>query len=193
MVKVPMSPRQEKAIRRLDAEDCTGVIRLTKKEQMKLGNFLSDEYYEQACIGLKQYYALCVFDPINMHAISETLDPFWHSHILDTMRYAMLCDALGGFMHHDPLDHADIDKVEAVGKIYEHSYRMICKIFGEENADPRFHPKEVPLASMVCRHDLEPVKTFDDVFPEALDLSALREKYGHQAQRKMLAAQLQVA
>jgi hypothetical protein len=105
----------------------------------------------------------------------------------------MLCDALGGFMHHDPLDHADQDKVVAVSKIYDHSYRMICKIFGGQNADPRFHPKDVPLASMVCRHDLEPAKIFDDVFPEVIEMSELRKKYGHQAQREALAAQLMVA
>lgn len=192
MVRLPMSPRQERAMRRLDAENFSGVISLTKKELKKQGIILSDEYCNQACIGLKQYYALCVFDPLNMHAISETLDPFWHSHILDTMRYAMLCEELGGFMHHDPLDHADQEKVLAVGVVYNHSYKMICKIFGEENTDTRFHPKDVPLASMVCRHDLEAAQVFDDVFPEDIEMSGLREKYGHQAQRQALAAQLLV-
>ncbi len=189
-VRVLMSSRQKQAMLRLDAEDCRGIILLTQKEQKKQGNRLTDEYCERACIALKQYYALSIFDSRNMHAISELLDPFWHAHILDTMRYGMLCNAIGGFMHHDPLDHCDEAKVSAVVRVYTYSYNVLGRIFGVDNLDPDFHPKTPSRASMVCRHDLETQNVYDDVFPEFSDLRHLRDLYGYEAQRSMIGLEL---
>src|SRR5690349_12290865 len=95
LVQVVMSERQRAAVARIDAEDFTGVVRLARKEFAKQGKQLTDEYCHAAVLAVKQYYALTVFDPLNMHAVSDVLDPFWHAHILDTVRYKMLCDDIG--------------------------------------------------------------------------------------------------
>lgn len=191
-VRVPMSERQRHAMERLDAENFVGVVRLTRKELAKQGVEFSDDYCSRAITGLKQYYALTIFDPRNMHAVSDVLDPFWHAHILDTVRYQMLCEALGGFMHHDPLDTEDREKVSAVGRVYEYTYSTLCRIFGEDNLDEEFHPSTLPEASLVCRHDIDDdvAATYSDVFPEVPELAGLRARYGHNAQRIMIADEL---
>ena len=38
----------------------------------------------QGIENLKRYYAVALLDPLNLHAVSEQVDPFWHSHVLFT-------------------------------------------------------------------------------------------------------------
>lgn len=191
VVRVPMSMRQQAAMSRLDVEDFTGLVRLARKELSKQGVTLPDEYCERAIVALKQYYALTIFDPRNMHAVSDILDPFWHAHILDTVRYQMLCTGIGGFMHHDPLDMENGAKVEAVAQVYEYTRQVLRQIFGDDNLDSEFHPHTLPDIKLVCLHDIDDDGVQNaDVFPENPRCVSLRRAYGHRGQREAIVAGL---
>lgn len=194
IAKIQSSKRQVHDLNRIDAEDCDLIIYLTKKELSRRGQSHPKEYYEAGCTALKQYYALTVFDPLNMHAISDTLDPFWHSHILDTVSYDLLGKDIKGFMHHDPLNHLDIIKVAAVKKIYGYTRKVLSDIFGEENLDDRFHPAKMTTARMVCLHDIEPTNrrlaSLKDILPLNPDIQKYRVNYSHDVRRMAVTSAL---
>lgn len=186
MVKTPMSERQRKAMERIDAEDIRMIIYLTAKHHRERELYYPKEFYGAGCLALKQYYATSIFDRRNMHAISSTLDPFWHSHILDTVPYKLLCDDIHGFMHHDPLNKADKRKVKAIKEIFSYTRDVLIKIFGEENLDDRFYPSEPIDAIVVCLHDLPEDSALDDVFEVNQQIQIYRKVYGHEAREKII-------
>lgn len=193
MVKTKMSKRQEKAIKRIDAEDCDMIIYLTHKDISRFGKY-DNEYFEAGCLALKQYYATTIFDPRNMHALSDALDPFWHAHLLDTVQYELLGKDIKGFMHHDPLNRTDIVKVGAVKKVYDYTVQTLGRIFGEENLDERFYPRRPAMSAMVCLHDIERgIIALKDVFPVNAEIEKLRQNYGHEVRRKTLKRELKRA
>jgi len=190
MIKLPMSDRQRKAMERIDAEDNGMIIYLTAKHHQERGQSFPKEYYEAGCLALKQYYATSIFDRKNMHAISSALDPFWHAHILDTVPYKLLCDDIQGFMHHDPLNKADKQKVKVVKDIFSYTREVLIKIFGENNLDDRFYPSEPLDAVVVCLHDLPEHLALDDVFEINPKIQKYRKVYGHEAREKIIKSAL---
>ncbi len=188
MVKIKMSKRQVNAIKRIDAEPCDVIVLLTSRELRRRGEKHSKAFYEAGCLALKQYYATTIFDPVNMHAISDNLDTFWHAHVLDTVAYDLLCKDIKGFMHHDPLNKFDTAKMAAVKKIYDYTRVVLERIFGAENLDERFHPSKSSPSILVCRHDVDKIGrrslSTRDAFPVNPEMQKLRAKYSHEAVRK---------
>ncbi len=86
-----------------------------------------------------------------MHAVSDSVDPFWHAHILHTHDYMEFCDrAVGGYMHHDPLDHANAARLGRVARLY--SYTTECFDHFFTSANPEFFPKALPEPRLICVH-----------------------------------------
>lgn len=131
---------------------------------------------------MKQYYTTAIFDPYNLHAVSDNLDRFWHEHVIDTARYSLLCSDIEGFMHHDPLDRTDLSKVSAVAQVYKYTRKVLVKIHGEDNLSEDFFPARPEMDILVCRHDVEPYSaTWDDAFPIDKDIIKIKNKYGNSA------------
>lgn len=146
-----LSPRQLAAVGRIDAEDFSGVKRKVKEELGKQGISVTDDYLDAGVLALKQYYLLPIVDPHNAHAVSDTIDPFWHAHILHTRQYARFCDeVLGAFMHHEPLDHARPRDVAGVKFLYNYTREVMEQTFVQ--LDARFYPAELLDAQLVCTH-----------------------------------------
>ena len=138
-------------IREIDNTDFSGVLRKVREDLAQLGFAADDDYLSRGLLALKQYYAVAVLDPLNMHAVSDTLDPFWHAHILHTQQYEEFCGrVVGGFMHHVPLDHDRSLDVRAVDRLYSYTGGCLSEFFLE--VDPEFFPAELPDARLICFH-----------------------------------------
>lgn len=160
-----MSLGQEQSVKRIDAEDFSGVIRKTVEDLEKQGVHASPDYMDEGILALKQYYAIPVFDPLNMHAVSDTIDPFWHAHILHTEQYAVFCrEVIGCFMHHDPLDHGVRSEVQRVQFLYDYTRYVMGEMFSYVN--PEFYPEMMPEYRLVCTHqnDITYMKPEDETF-----------------------------
>src|SRR5262245_41081146 len=71
----------------------------------ELGEGWSREYADTVEAGYKTYLTMLVKYPDDAEEIllSKDVDEFWHTHILQTMKYAQDCDRIfGSFLHHDP-------------------------------------------------------------------------------------------
>ena len=103
---------------------------------------------------LKRYYAVALLDPLNPHAVSEAVDPFWHTHVLFTRPYIEFCiAAVGQYIHHEPLDQHDKDKVEHVARLYDHTRDVYEKLFTA--VDDSWWPARNGRAhEVVCLHQL---------------------------------------
>jgi len=101
---------------------------------------------------LKRYYAVALLDPLNLHAVSKEVDPFWHSHVLFTSQYQGFCQKIfGQFVHHQPLDPDDKRQVEFVTQLYGYTLDTYKKLFKE--VDPKWWPKSsVRAFGPVCLH-----------------------------------------
>jgi hypothetical protein len=177
---------QKRALKRLDSEDTRMIKFLVKKIHREKGKKKSESYYDEGCTALFQYYATAIFDPFNMHAISEELDDFWHAHVIDTVSYDLLCKDIGFFMHHDPLDVKDTKKENDVKIVYNYTrQKVLASIFGDDNLSKIFHPKRT--ANYVCLHDLEITSSAlfssEGFFPEDTKMQSIKAKYGHAARK----------
>ena len=172
------------------------VVYKTRKDYLERGLQRGDEFYEEGITSLKQYYSTTVFDPYNIHAVTDDLDRFWHQHVIDTVRYAMLCADINGFMHHDPLDRTDLAKVSAIAQVYEYTYLVLEKIYGAKNLSPTFFPAKPEMDILVCRHDVDTTmlgqNELTDVFPVDQAIAQLRARYGNEAKSQMIRARLDV-
>lgn len=148
------------------------------KEEFKQTNFnVSDDYLERGFQALQQYYAIAVIDKMNMHAVSDVIDPFWHMHILFTQQYCELSNKmLGHYMHHQPLDHSDDQKLVFVGKLYQHTLDVYNKTF--LYYDEEFYPKHVSNDRLVCTHGQDDHHDASIVFAINPDLVDDYKKYG---------------
>ena len=146
-----LTPLQLEAVKRIDAEDFTGVIRKVREEFDLQELSLSDDDAEEMVLALKQYYVVALLDPLNEHAVPKELDPAWHGHILHTKQYMSFCDeAFGEYLHHQPLNHADTDAVDHIDKLYEHTSATYQKMFSYVNR--RFFPVTQARSDLVCSH-----------------------------------------
>ena len=105
----------------IDALDLESVK--TRIMDPQLGKGWTREYADSIEVAYKTYLSMAV--KYQEHAedimLSKDVDEFWHTHILQTMKYADDCDAVfGTFLHHRPhigeLTQADYDKRAALAE-----------------------------------------------------------------------------
>ena len=100
--RVTTKPEQEviAAIHALDL----GSVKLRVMDP-KLGEGWTREYADSIEAAYKNYLTMVVKyqDDAEDILLSEDVDEFWHTHILQTMRYADDCQSVfGKFLHHEP-------------------------------------------------------------------------------------------
>ncbi len=94
------APQVISAIQALDLEPVK--LRVMDAE---LGEGWTREYADSIELAYKNYLTMLVKYPDNAEDIllSEDVDEFWHTHILQTMKYADDCQEMfGNFLHHSP-------------------------------------------------------------------------------------------
>jgi hypothetical protein len=119
-------------------------------------------------LALKQYYAIATIDARNMHAISESIDPFWHAHILHSEEYTEFCDQIvGRYLHHYQSDHANVQDMDFVCGVYQYTMSRYKECF--KTIDARFHVPKPPRNEHPCTHrgDIHASFAMFPVVPEA--------------------------
>jgi hypothetical protein len=101
----------------------------------KLGEGWSREYTESIEQAYKNYLTMLVKYPDDAEDIllSEDVDEFWHTHILQTIKYTEDCETVfGKYLHHNPhvgeLTPADVDRRVAMA---EKTRRLYQQEFGK--------------------------------------------------------------
>ncbi len=127
------------------------------KVSMKVANDLdgvTSSYLAAGIENLKMYYVVALLDPLNAHAVSRSVDPFWHAHVLFTRDYGKFCrDVYDQYVHHEPLDEEDTGKVETVKALYSYTLTQYDSIF--KSVDRDWWGSQTPLASRpICFHYL---------------------------------------
>lgn len=148
---LPLSEYHRTRINLIDQNDYTGVLRKVREETAKYNVAHPDVWYTEGLLALKQYYAVALLDGMNMHAVSDRVDPFWHAHILHTKQYTQFCDdVVGGYMHHEPLDPEDIIAVNHVATLYNFTRKRYDEIFKYTN--DQFNPRTLSTDELICVH-----------------------------------------
>jgi hypothetical protein len=151
VVKGMLEPYHLTKVALIDAEDFSGVEREVRKMFKKQGINVSQDFLDSGVLALKQYYLIPVIDPKNMHAISDSADPFWHAHILHTKQYTKFCNTVfGEYIHHEPLDHAIESDVKDVRRLYNYTRAVIGTYFSF--VDENFYPTNMPDVRLICTH-----------------------------------------
>jgi hypothetical protein len=161
-LKVELSTRQFEKLSIIDGENFLHVARKACHELKKQGFSPTQKYLDGGVLALKQYYGICFLDP-NVHAVSDVVDPFWHSHILHTVQYNAFCDRLiGKYMHHFPHDPESEQQIQALKVIYQHTQRAYRTVYNY--VCPVFNPESIPDYRLVCKHYNDKVFFSDDMF-----------------------------
>ena len=153
-IKLDLSPFHLERLRLIDTFDYSPALQKVSRDK----GGLTPAYLRQGELALKQYYAVALLDPLNEHAVSKLVDPFWHCHVLFTKEYVRFCGTIfGGYIHHAPLDPSDENEVSSVGKLYDYTLKTYKKIF--KQIDPEWWPevaKNDPqfAIQIVCKHML---------------------------------------
>ncbi len=151
LVRVPIGPLLRRPLEVIDGWNFDREAAKAMHDLRELGHDPDDAFIERGIWALRKYHAIAVLDPLNGHAISDVLDPFWHAQILFTEPYALFCDkVLGQFMHHYPLDHTDKEAVDLVRRLYDYTVEVHQAIF--KDADLEFYPINMPEPRLVCLH-----------------------------------------
>jgi len=164
-IRLPLSGFHRERVRLIDDFDYTKVAEKTRKELHERGIEVDREYLHGGIHALKQYCAVALLDPLNMHAVSERVDPFWHSHIIFTRDYAAFCERIyGQYIHHQPLDESNDEEVRKLRVLYRYTHGIYRQMFS--HVDEFWWPQP-EIARMICYHykvtDLEVVK--EALFP----------------------------
>lgn len=150
-LKIEVNALQSDKINYIDRFDFAPVAKKLKSDMVKAGVPVTDDFIEEGILALKQYYAVALLDPLNMHAVSDKVDPFWHTHMFFSRDYAEFCDELiGAFMHHQPLDHDNIAEVKNVARLYDYTLACYSKFYNYVNSD--LTPKKVEDERLICVH-----------------------------------------
>jgi hypothetical protein len=103
------------------------------KVKAKVANDLggvTEAYIQDGIENLKLYYVVALLDPLNAHAVSRAVDPFWHAHVLCTREYGRFCrEVYDQYVHHEPLDEDNQDEVAKVAELYAYTRDQYGKIF----------------------------------------------------------------
>src|SRR5688572_24746548 len=96
----------------------------------ELGEGWTREYTDGIEAAYKTYLTMLVKYPDDAEDIllSKDVDEFWHTHILQTVKYAQDCQtAFGNFLHHEPhvgeVTAADLDRRVALAEKTRHLYQ----------------------------------------------------------------------
>jgi len=107
----------------------------------KLGEGWTREYADSIEIAYKNYLAMLVKyqDDAEDILLSEDVDEFWHTHILQTIKYTEDCETMfGKYLHHTPhvgeVTQADLDRRAALA---EKTRRLYEREFGGQQACER--------------------------------------------------------
>lgn len=163
--RTPLSPLQVARLSIIDQTDFSKVAIKVRQDLAERGVIVDDDYIAGGIEALKQYYAIALLDPANMHAVSDVVDPFWHAHILFTEDYVSFCErVVGRYMHHDPLDKTDAKALVHVRRIYDYtrsSFRQLLR-----KVDSRWWPEGSDRV-VVCLHmnSYDPELMRDTLFP----------------------------
>ncbi len=121
----------------------------------KLGEGWSREYAESIEQAYKNYLTMLVKyqDDAEDILLAEDVDEFWHTHILQTIKYTKDCEAVfGKYLHHNPyvgeLTPADIDRRVAMA---EKTRRLYQQDFGgrrDHNTAPSWTSLKTENAAM---------------------------------------------
>lgn len=105
----------------------------------------------RAELALKQFYCGKFIRADQRCAVSQQLDPFWHSHILHTHDYYRFCEEVtDGFIHHNPLDPTDGIEVTRMADLYVETRRDLMNYFGDAFVAEAFPPlEEINIADIV--------------------------------------------
>jgi len=123
------------AIQALDLESVK-----VRAMDIELGEGWSREYADSIEAAYKNYLTMLVKYPDDAEDIllSEDVDEFWHTHILQTRKYTEDCQhVFGNFLHHEPhvgeVTAADLRKRTALAEKTRHLYQQ--EFGSTENAD----------------------------------------------------------
>lgn len=154
-LRIPISPQARTKLLALDREDFSAVIAVAEKKLRQFGQpvLLSKA---EAEVSLKQYYAMpIIFEDKKEMAVSSIVDPYWHTHLLDTKSYRGFCDRVyGHFMDHVPMDDTNAGDVERVTKLYAETREMMDRAFGESVSEKAF-PWHPTSEIVICTYDYE--------------------------------------
>jgi hypothetical protein len=102
----------------------------------KLGEGWTREYADSIEVAYKNYLAMLVKyqDDAEDILLSEDVDEFWHTHILQTIKYTEDCEAVfGKYLHHAPhIGEVTAADLEKRAKLAEKTRRLYEKEFGSE-------------------------------------------------------------
>ena len=153
-IKIQLDPMHINKINQIDDFDFSKTL---KKVNADLGG-LTAKYLQEGIENLKRYYVVALLDPLNEHAVSRLVDPFWHAHILHTKDYEFFCQSIfGQYIHHQPLDFDDLTAFQEVTSLYSYTLKIYSKIFHSFNSDwwPAIDDKASgsPInGPVVCQH-----------------------------------------
>ena len=155
--KLTAKPTNE-VIAAIAALDLTSVK--TRLIDPKLGEGWTQEYADSIEVAFKHYLTMIV--KYQEHAedilLSEDVDEFWHTYILQTMKYADDCQAVfGTFLHHSPhvgeVTQADHEKRAALAETTRELYQ---REFGNQ-ADAvwagRINQAEAAMSNVAMRSE----------------------------------------
>jgi hypothetical protein len=151
-VLIPVGPIQRKALQVIDQWDFRLEAQKTIEDLRAIGQSPTSEYIDDGVFALRKYHAIALLDPLNGHAVSDTLDPFWHAQILFTEPYTRFCSKVfGQYMHHYPLDHSDQKAVVQVRRQYDYTVNeVVPAVFGETG--DVFYPVGIANDRVICNH-----------------------------------------
>lgn len=119
------------------------------------GQGWSDEQCAVAELWYRRFLTLALTEPVQDLVPAIPVDTFWHTHILNTRKYAADCTSVfGGFLHHDPhfgrrscaedarkraLHHITVERLEGFGESHQSLYDAFPGAAGRGGAD--CHPE----------------------------------------------------
>lgn len=166
-IQIDLSAFHLARVRRIDAEDFTPVKKKYMRDCAAAGQPVSEEDADRGILALKQYYAVALLDPHNSHAVSDVVDPLWHTHILFSRQYVDFCDdVVGVYMHHIPLDHDYERGVENVDALYAYTREALDVLFA--GVDDQFWPRIMPRERLICLHKGNQGVYADDIYQHAV-------------------------
>src|SRR5262249_35782866 len=81
---------------------------------------------ERIMVGTIQFLRVCARYPHQPLAPSRKIDIGWHPFLLYTREYVAFCEALGGFIHHEPNDADGLDEPAASAQVTVGFMRSLC-------------------------------------------------------------------
>lgn len=120
--------REEEAIRCLDLEPIKGKLTAAKE-----GQGWTQAQADLAECWYKRYLILIARYPDCSVVPNKIIDTVWHTHILDTRKYAVDCQAIfGRFLHHFPyFGMRGPDDARRLSEAFEHTKQLFLLHFGE--------------------------------------------------------------